>query len=178
MTFENDSEQLMFQLNDKYGTTQFGKICQCLMVFTLHELKWRNIRNHISEDADIDAIDIDGGCYTFELKITAGKGILVQQKDIYCLRQREVDRYAGYFLALRIAPQMNWLAVPYNSEGVGAGDIPFARLHLYNNERISKQINMQFQLELKRYFSVAMLGGLTALLATIAKLGIETADKL
>ncbi len=176
MTFENDCEQLLLQLNDKYGTTQLGKICQCIMVLALHELKWNSIRNHISEDADIDAIDSRGGCYSFELKITTGKGIIVQQKDFSCLRQRAVDGYAGYFLALRIGPQMQWFAVVCDREGIGTGDIPFARLHLYDDRQISEQINVQFQMEVRKYFPVVMQGGLTALLASIAKQGIETGN--
>jgi Holliday junction resolvase len=174
MTFENDCEQLLLQLNDKYGTTQLGKICQCIMVLALHGLKWNSIRNHISEDADIDVIDGKGSSYSFELKTTAKKSIIVQQKDISCLRQRAVDGYAGYFLALRIGPQTQWFAVPYDSEGIGTGDIPFARLRLHDDSMISGQINMQFQTELRKYFPVAMQGGLTALLASIAKQGIET----
>ena len=77
--------RLLVKLHEKWKATVFGKIAQSLLAVTLSDLNLREIRNHLSEDSDIDAIDPHQRRCTFEVKTSKESYILVQPKDMSCL---------------------------------------------------------------------------------------------
>jgi len=166
--------QLLVKLHAKWRATVFGKIAQSLLAVTLYDLGWREIRNHLSEDSDIDAIDPQQRRCTFEVKTTKETSVLVQPKDISCLNQRRVDGYEGFLVAMRICGMTRWLVVSSSSEIVRPGNLSFAIMQLKDEKAMSESFNAQFNEVVKRFYEIIDHSGLKGLLAHISRLGIES----
>jgi len=166
--------QLLLKLHAKWQATVFGKIAQSLLAVTLNELGWREIRNHLSEDSDIDAIDPRHRRCTFEVKTSKEPSVLIQAKDISCLNQRRVDGYEGFLAAMRVCRMARWLVVPSSSEIVRPGKLSFGIMELKDENAMSESLNAQFNEVVKRFYDTIDHRGLTGLLALISRLGIES----
>ena len=165
--------RLLVKLHEKWKATVFGKIAQSLLAVTLSDLNWREIRNHLSEDSDIDAIDPHQRRCTFEVKTSKEPYILVQPKDISCLNQRRVDGYEGFLAAMRICGTARWLVVPSSSEIVKPGHLSFSIMHLRDEREMSESFNAQFNEVVKRFYETINQHGLKGLLTLMSRLGIE-----
>jgi hypothetical protein len=160
-------------LHAKRGATIFGKIAQSLLAVTLHDLGWRQIRNHVSEDSDIDAIDSQQRRCAFEVKTSKGLSVLIQPKDISCLNQRNVDGYEGFFVGMRVREMTKWLVVPTSSEIVRPGILSFAIMQLKDEMAMSELLNKQFNEVVKKCYETIDQNGLKGLLELMRKLEIE-----
>lgn len=166
--------QLLGKLHTKWQATVFGKIAQSLLAVVLSDLGWQEIRNHLSEDSDIDAIDPQQRRCTFEVKTSKASSILIQPKDISCLNQRGVDGYEGFFAAMRVCGKTRWLVVPSTSEIVRPGGLSFAVMELKDERDMSEPLNAQFNEVIKRFYETINRSGLRGLLALMSRLGIES----
>lgn len=176
MQFDYDTCDRLITLQRRYGAKLFGKIAQCLMAITLHELGWKNIRNHISEDADLDAVSDVGDRYTFEVKTSESHCVHVDEKDIRCIKQRGVDGYRGFFLVLRVGRQAEWFAVPYKENGVQVGNIDFVHFRNARDPSLSDAFNSQFGRVLDTHYEYVDTKGLSGLMAKMDKMGIESIE--
>lgn len=166
--------QLLIKLHKKWKAAVFGKIAQSLLAVTLNDLGWRDIRNHLSEDSDIDAIDPQQRRCTFEVKTSKKSSVLVQPKDISCLNQRRVDGYEGFLTAMRICATTKWLVVPSSSEVVRPGNLSFAIMQMKNERALSQAFNEQFNNVVKSFYATIDQSGLKGLLTLMSQLGIES----
>lgn len=176
MSVELDSQvcSLLVKIHAKWKPTTFGKIAQSLLAITLHNLGWRKIRNHLSEDADIDAIDPNGRRCTFEAKTTKDTSVLIEEKDISCLNQRSTDGYEGFLVGLRVRTPTKWLVVPASSEVVKAGRLSFLSMGLTDSAALSTAINSEFNNAVKTSYATIIEDGLEGLRALMSRLGIES----
>ena len=166
--------QLLDKLHAKYQATVFGKIAQSLLAVTMSNLGWQEIRNHLSEDADIDVLGPQNRRLTFEVKTSKEPSIFVQPKDIACLNQRRVDGYEGFFAAMRVCAMARWVVVPSSSEIVRPGNLPFTIMELKDDRTMSESLNTQFNDVVKRFYETIDHLGLKGLLALMSRLGIES----
>jgi len=166
--------QLLVNLHAKWQATVFGKIAQSLLAVTLKELGWREIRNHLSEDSDIDAIDPQQRRCTFEAKTSKESSVLIQPKDISCLNQRRVDGYEGFFAVMRVCGMARWIVVPSSSEIMRLGHLSFTIMELKDDRAMSESLNTQFNEVVKRFYETIDHLGLKGLLALMSQLGIES----
>jgi len=176
MQFDYSTCDLIVALQRKYGAKVFGKIAQYLMAITLHELGWKNIRNHISEDADLDAMTTTNAKYTFEMKTSASHYVHIGVKDIKSIKEREIDGYRGFFLVLRVGKQAEWFAVPYNGENIQAGNIGFVWFRLACDPLLSDSLNSKFPTVLQDHYECIDEQGLPGLRKTMDSMGIEVVE--
>lgn len=176
MQFDYETCDLIVALQRRYGAKVFGKIAQCLVAITLHELGWKNIRNHISEDADLDAMSTSNEKYTFEVKTSESYCVHIDEKDIVCIKQREIDGYRGFFVVLRIGKQAEWFAVPYKEDSIQVGSIDFARFRMARDPSISDSLNSKFPRVLEDHYRCVHTKGLPGLRMTMNNMGIESVE--
>jgi hypothetical protein len=165
--------RLLIKLHEKWKPSVFGKIAQSLLAVTLSDLGWQGIRNHLSEDSDIDAIDPKKRRCTFEVKTSQETYVIIQSKDISCLNQRRVDGYDGFLTVMRICAATKWLVVPSLSEIVRPGNLSFAVMQLKNEQGLSSALNNRFNDVVKRFYGTIDQSGLRGLLECMSRLGIE-----
>jgi len=176
MQFSYETCDLIIALHTKHNAKVFGKIAQCLVAITLHELGWKNIRNHISEDADLDALTTSNERYTFEVKTSACPYVSVTKRDIESIRQREIDGYRGFFLVLRVGKQAEWFAAPYRGGSIEVGNIPFARFRRTRDAVLSGLLNSAFPRVLENHWWCIDKQGLPGLRRTMDGMGIESVE--
>jgi len=176
MQFNYETCDLIIALHTKYTAKLFGKIAQCLMAITLHELGWKNIRNHISEDADLDAMTATNEKYTLEVKTSEYPYVHVGKKDIECIKQREVDRYKGFFLVLRVGRQAEWFATPYKAGNIQVGNISFAHFRVARDPALSDSLNSKFPKILEDHYECINKQGLPGLRMIMDNMGIESGE--
>ena len=166
--------QLLDKLHAKYQATVFGKIAQSLLAVTMSNLGWQEIRNHLSEDADIDVLGPQNRRLTFEVKTSKGTSVIIQPKDIGCLNQRRVDGYEGLFAAMRVCGKARWIVVPASSEIIRPGNLSFTIMELKDDPTLSESFNKQFNDVVKQFYETIDHLGLKGLLTRMSQLGIES----
>jgi len=172
MQLDHDTYQLIKRLHSKHGAQVFGKIAQRFLAITLHKLDWKHIRDHISEDADLDAVSPENRKLTFEVKTSIHNDVSIGEKDINCLKQRKLDGYDGYFAVMQISQRGEWYFSPLNG-WVKVGKIPFSRFRFNNDNILVDPINTKFPEIVKKYFKNAFNSGLDGLANVMESLGIE-----
>jgi|TARA_B100001971_G_C18219772_1_gene556316 hypothetical protein len=172
MPLDHDTYQLIKRLHSKHGAQVFGKVAQRFLAITLHMLDWKYIRDHTSEDADLDAISPEDWKLTFEVKTSVHDDVSIGEKDINCLKQRKLDGYDGYFAVMQISSRGEWYFSPLNG-WVKVGKIPFSRFRLNRDENLGNPINNKFPEVVKKYFKNALNSGLDGLANVMESLGIE-----
>lgn len=176
MQFNYETCDLIIALHTKYNAKVFGKMAQCLVAITLYELRWKNIRNHISEDADLDALTVSNEKYTFEVKTSKSPYVNVSQKDIECIKQREIDGYRGFFLVLRIGRQAEWFAAPYKGGNIQVGNMPFTRFRITRDATLSDSLTSTFPRILADHYECIDKHGLPGLRRIMDTMGIESVE--
>jgi len=176
MQFNYETCDLIIALHTKYNAKVFGKMAQCLVAITLYELRWKNIRNHISEDADLDALTVSNEKYTFEVKTSKSPYVNVSQKDIECIKQREIDGYRGFFLVLRVGRQAEWFAAPYKGGNIQVGKMYFVHFRLARDPALSDSLNSKFPRILEDHYECIDKQGLPGLRMIMYNMGIESVE--
>lgn len=176
MQFSYETCARIIALQRIYGAKLFGKIAQCLMAIALHDLGWKNIRNHISEDADLDAVSPTDQKCTFEVKTSESQCVHVDEKDTKCIKQRESDGYKGFFLVLRVGGQAEWFAVPYMENTIRTGSIDFVRFRIARDPSLSDSLNSEFERVLEEHYGRVAEQGLPGLMTMMNNMGIESVE--
>ena len=176
MQLDLDTCELVISAHRKHGATTFGKIAQSLIAITLHSLDWKNIRNHLSEDADLDAISGEDRKYTLEIKTSVFPDLNIQDKDIVSLQQRKIDGYNGYFTVMRVGKQAEWFATPYTAEKFPVGKIPFVHFRMLRDVALSDLLNHRFPDILSNHYEDINKYGLPGLRKIMDRMGIESVE--
>lgn len=95
------------QLQQSPSSSDFGKICQSLLAVVLRQGGFDHVVNRLVEGVDVDASG-NLGRFAIEVKTTAGREIIIADKDIKGWNERSQDGYAPVLGVLKISLLSEW----------------------------------------------------------------------
>jgi hypothetical protein len=147
-----DTFQHLGQIRAKFGPGIFGKIAQKLLALALHEAGFLDIVEREVQGADIDATDMAGKKYSFEVKTTDGESVPITRENIEALRDRTNDGYLPVIAALRIQMFEDWVFGHIPVGDLRPGPLLLSRLRAYRIKDMETAVCPAFEVVVNRHF--------------------------
>ena len=153
-----DTFQHLGQIRAKFGPGIFGKIAQKLLALAFYEAGFLDIVEREVQGADIDATDMAGKKYSFEVKTTDGESVPITRENIEALRDRTNDGYLPVIAALRIQMFEDWVFGNMPLGDLRPGPLSLSRLRAYRIKDIETSVYPAFEVVVNQHFSGVLAG--------------------
>lgn len=165
-----DTYENIKKLHDKYGSKQFGKICQKMLAIAFKTGGFEHVVEREVQGVDIDAAGEGRGRYTIEVKTSAGKAVPLEQKDVECLKDRQRDGYQRVLAALQISRFGDWIFA--RADTLEAGDHEFSKLRAYRIRDLEALIGPLFEQVVEEHAQGALKGAQSYLNRVLGEKGV------
>ena len=109
------------------GSAPLGKPAQLLLALGLHDLGWKILAEHESEDIDIEAQDPSGKRWGIECKLTQAHSKVLEAKDLQDLKKAASLGLSPVLAFHRLGPLSGWMLV---EAGGLSGDVDYTEAYL------------------------------------------------
>jgi Holliday junction resolvase len=153
------------KLKRKYGSHEFGRICQALLELTLRRLGF-DTRGRPVERPDITC-ERGEERYAIECKTTEGPRVKFTERDVEgVLEFQSTGKIVPCFAVLAIEPHSEWVI----ANGLSLKPQTYDRIALKAREltELSQEVNLSFPQILEDYFDLAMSRGSEGLRSRLA----------
>ncbi|TET89600.1 MAG: hypothetical protein E3J35_09330 [Methanomassiliicoccales archaeon] len=153
------------KLKQKYGSHEFGRICQALLELTFRKLGF-STRGRAVERPDITC-ERGEERYAIEVKTVQGSRVRFTERDVGGVQEfQSTGKIIPCFAVLAIEPHSEWLI----ANGLSLKPQDYDRIALRAREitKLSEEVNSAFPLILEDYFDLAMNRGSEGLRSRLA----------
>jgi Holliday junction resolvase len=162
------------EIRDKHGPREFGKIAQKLLGIALIRLCF-NVKERSVEDVDIEAAKGEQK-YWLEAKTTDKDTVLIQAKDVACLRKcKQLHGGVTGLAVLRVGLLADWVIA--QSDNIKTGKIRIGSLSTYKITPLTDDVNGIFPGVLVDYKDQILAASRDEAQLTVNKLLKEEANK-
>jgi Holliday junction resolvase len=159
------------KLYDEYGPQEFGKLCQKFLALAFQAAGYTHIIERGVQGVDIDAANAKGEKYAVEVKTTATKTVVFDEKDVTGLEKRKEDGYQPVVAVLRLDRFSNWLFA--KADAIKAGTIIIDSLRSYRHRELESCVCPVFEKAVKDNFKGALEEGQMFLDKVLRQKGAE-----
>ena len=171
---ETETYGRLEKLHAKYGSREFGKLCQKLLAIAFQMAGYGHIVERGVQGVDIDVAKEKGSKYAIEVKTTTKKYINFEVKDMEGLQRRKKDGYQPILAVLCLNMFSDWIFA--KADRLKPGSIYVARLRAYKLCELEKCIAPFFDKALNEHFKGAMREGQRYLNDVLRQRGIKVSE--
>lgn len=151
---KTETYESLIKLYDKYGSQEFGKLCQKLLAIGFRMAGYSQIVERGVQGVDIDVAGESGKKYTVEVKTTTTRCVNFAVKDVDGLQKRKQDGYQPILAVLRIDRFSQWIFA--QADRIKSGSLVINNLRPYRLDELEECICPFFDKAVKEHFDGTM----------------------
>jgi len=141
-------------LYEKYGSREFGKLCQKFLAIAFQAAGYRHIEERGVQGVDFDAAKERKEKYAVEVKTTVANSISFEEKDVEGLKKRKKDGYQPVLAVLRLHRFSHWILA--DADSIKSGNVYIDSLRVHRLSELERCIGPLFDRIIEEHFDGAM----------------------